>query len=40
MNAVVFAFRRYDDASLRYTGIDNHEGLMHIGGYNTVVVKN
>lgn len=39
MNAAVFAFRRYEDSSLRYTGIDSHEGLTHIGGYNTVVVK-
>lgn len=37
MNAAVFAFRRYEDASLRYTGIDSHEGLTHIGGYDTVV---
>lgn len=37
MNAAVFAFRRYEDASLRYTGIDSHDGLTHIGGYDTVV---
>jgi hypothetical protein len=37
MNAAVFAFRRYENASLRYTGIDSHEGLTHIGGYDTVV---
>ena len=24
MNHAVFAFRRYEDASLRYTGIDSH----------------
>lgn len=39
MNAAVFAFRRYEDASLRYTGIDSHEGLTRIGGYNTVIAK-
>ncbi|HEU0099143.1 MAG TPA: GIY-YIG nuclease family protein [Allosphingosinicella sp.] len=39
MNAAVFAFRRYEDASLRYTGIDSHEGLTHIGGYDTVVAR-
>ena len=39
MNAAVFAFRRYEDASLRYTGIDSHDGLTHIGGYDTVVAK-
>lgn len=37
MNQAVFAFRRYEDASLRYTGIDSHEGLSHYGLYNTVV---
>lgn len=37
MNGAVFAFRRYEDASLRYTGIDSHEGLTRIGGYDTVV---
>jgi len=37
MNAAVFAFRRYEDASLRYTGIDSHKGLTHVGGYDTVV---
>ncbi len=39
MNQAVFAFRRYEDASLRYTGIDSHEGLTHIGLYSTVVAK-
>lgn len=39
MNAAVFAFRRYEDASLRYTGIDSHEGLSRLGGYDTVMAK-
>lgn len=39
MNAAVFAFRRYEDASLRYTGIDSHEGLSTIGLYNTVAAR-
>ncbi|MCK9537615.1 DEAD/DEAH box helicase family protein [Dokdonella sp.] len=39
MNSAVFAFRRYEDASLRYTGIDSHEGLQSYGLYNTVVAK-
>lgn len=39
MNEAVFAFRRYEDASLRYTGIDSHEGLTHYGLYDTVVAK-
>ena len=37
MNQAVFAFRRYEDASLRYTGIESHEGLSHYGLFNTVV---
>jgi hypothetical protein len=39
MNQAVFAFRRYEDASLRYTGIASHEGLTHYGLYDTVVAK-
>jgi hypothetical protein len=39
MNQAVFAFRRYEDASLRYTGIESHEGLTHVGLYDTVVAK-
>jgi hypothetical protein len=31
MNAAVFAFRRYEDASLRYTVIESHQGLSHYG---------
>ena len=30
MNQAVFAFRRYEDASLRYTGIESHDGLTHM----------
>ncbi|QAY73520.1 restriction endonuclease [Agromyces protaetiae] len=37
MNQAVFAFRRYEDASLRYTGIDSHDDLTKIGLYDTVV---
>jgi len=39
MNQAVFAFRRYEDASLRYTGIESHEGLTHYGLYDTVVAR-
>jgi hypothetical protein len=39
MNQAVFAFRRYEDASLSYTGIDSHQGLTHIGLYDTVVLE-
>lgn len=39
MNGAVFAFRRYEDASLSYTGIESHQGLRHYGLYDTVVAK-
>ncbi len=39
MNQAVFAFRRYEDASLRYTGIESHAGLRHYGLYDTVVAR-
>jgi len=39
MNQAVFAFRRYEDASLRYTGIESHEGLTHYGLYDTVAAR-
>ena len=36
MNDAVYKFKRYEDASLSYTGIDKHKG-SDIGLYNTVV---
>ncbi len=39
MNQAVFAFRRYEDASLSYTGIESHAGLTHYGLYDTVVAR-
>ena len=39
MNQAVFAFRRYEDASLHYTGIESHEGLTYYGLYDTVVAR-
>lgn len=39
MNQAVFAFRRYEDASLAYTGIDSHPDLTHYGLYDTVVAR-
>ncbi|MFC2006003.1 GIY-YIG nuclease family protein [Chloroflexota bacterium] len=39
MNQAVFAFRRYEDASLRYTGIESHPGLTYYGLYDTVVAR-
>ncbi len=37
MNQAVFAFRRYEDASLSYSGINSHPGLSRYGLYDTVV---
>ncbi len=39
MNQAIFAFRRYEDASLRYTGIESHKGLTYYGLYDTVVER-
>lgn len=39
MNQAVYAFRRYEDASLSYTGIESHEGLTNYGLYDTVVER-
>ena len=39
MNQAVFAFRRYEDSSLSYTGVESHEGLRNYGLYDTVIAK-
>jgi hypothetical protein len=39
MNQAVFAFRRYEDSSLAYTGIPSHDDLTKIGLFDTVVAK-
>ena len=38
MNSAVFAFKRYEDASLVYTGLIKHEELR-IGGWSTKISK-
>lgn len=38
MNDAIFKFKRYEDSSLSYTGIDKHED-MDIGGWDTVLKK-
>lgn len=38
MNDAIFKFRRYENASLEYTGINKHEGEK-IGGWSTIVSK-
>ncbi|MDU1224342.1 DEAD/DEAH box helicase [Varibaculum cambriense] len=37
MNQAVFAFRRYEDASLSYTGIRSHKDLRTVGLYDTAI---
>lgn len=37
MDQAVFAFRRYEDASLSYTGIRSHKNLRTVGLYDTVI---
>ena len=36
MNDAIFKFKRYEDASLSYTGVDKHAG-EDVGGWDTVV---
>ena len=38
MNDAVYKFKRYEDASLSYTGIDRHAG-ENVGLYSTVVSR-
>lgn len=38
MNDAIFKFKRYEDSSLSYTGIDKHEG-KEIGGWDTVIKR-
>jgi hypothetical protein len=38
MNGAIYNFKRYEDASLVYTGIDRHEGKK-VGGWDTTVSR-
>jgi hypothetical protein len=38
MNDAVYKFKRYEDSSLSYTGIDKHRGEA-VGGYDTVISR-
>ncbi|MFI5353161.1 MAG: restriction endonuclease, partial [Candidatus Binatales bacterium] len=38
MNDAVFKFKRYEDSSLTYTGIDKHAG-EEVGLYDTVLSR-
>ncbi len=39
MNDAVFKFKRYEDSSLNYTGIDNSMKDDAVGGYDTVISR-
>lgn len=39
MNQAIFQFKRYENASLEYTGINRHTKDTHVGGFDTVVTK-
>lgn len=39
MNDAVFKFKRYEDASLNYTGIATYNNLPQIGGFDTTITK-
>ncbi|MDR1296811.1 MAG: GIY-YIG nuclease family protein [Deltaproteobacteria bacterium] len=36
MNDAVYKFKRYEDSSISYTGVDKHEG-DNVGGFDTVI---
>jgi hypothetical protein len=38
MNDAVFKFKRYEDASLEYTGINKHVG-QDVGLFDTVITR-
>lgn len=38
MNDAIFKFKRYEDSSLSYTGIDKHEG-KDVGGWDTAIKR-
>ena len=37
MNDAVYKFKRYEDSSLTYAGINRHEDDKQVGGYSTVI---
>lgn len=39
MNDAVYKFRRYEDSSLSYTGINRHENEQQVGGYSTSISR-
>lgn len=39
MNDAIFKFKRYEDASLSYTGIDKNSDMIEVGGWDTVIKR-
>ena len=39
MNDAVYKFKRYEDSSLSYSGIDRHAREQLVGGYSTVITQ-
>ena len=39
MDEAVWNFKRYEDASLTYTGINKHKDSVKLGGFDTVISK-
>jgi hypothetical protein len=39
MNDAVYKFKRYEDSSLRYVGINRHGHEERVGGFDTVITK-
>ena len=39
MNEAIFKFKRYEDSSLSYTGVDMHLNDENVGGWDTVIKK-
>ena len=37
MNQAIWQFKRYEDSSLEYTGINRHEDEENVGGWDTVI---
>ena len=39
MNDAIFKFRRYEDSSLSYAGVNRHDADERVGGFDTVLSK-
>lgn len=39
MNEAIFKFKRYEDSSLSYTGLDKHDKDEMVGGWDTIIKK-